>query len=109
MPEWEPTLRETSAPGPHEPVPLLRLGLNETGDGEITDQRDPERKITVAGKVSRVPGKLDSAIRLDGTTHLNLGDVASFERTDRFSIGAWINYDKLEKREASTIIARIDS
>ena len=103
--EWQERLRTAIQPGPNDPTPLIRLPLNETTGEDVIDQRNPERKARIVGKTERVPGKLDGAIKLDGNTHVEIGDVASFDQTDKFSFGAWV---KVENKDAATIISRMD-
>ena len=46
---------------------------------------------TIEGTVAWVKGKHAGALKLDGTTHVDLGDVGSLNRAASFSFGAWIN------------------
>ena len=103
--EWEPKLRESFTSNANEIAPLLRFTLNETTGNEIVEQCDVRRKGQVVGKAQWVAGKLDGAIKLDGATHIEAGDLASFERTDQFSYGGWIN---VENKDAATVISRMD-
>ncbi len=105
MPEWEPKLRESASSGGAAPVPLLHWTLNETTGSELSEQRDPTRKGQVAGKAEWTTGKLDGALKFDGNTHVEAGDFASFDRTDKFSYGAWVN---VADKEAATVLSRMD-
>ena len=105
MPEWEPKLREATQSNPNETAPLIRFALNETTGSEVVEECDPRRKGQIVGKAEWVAGKLDGAIKLDGNSHIEAGDLASFERTDKFSYGAWIN---VESKDAATVISRMD-
>lgn len=104
-PEWEPKLLAASQTNPQEVTPRIRFSLNETTGNEIVEQIDPQRKGQVVGKAEWVAGKIDGAIKLDGKSHVEAGDLASFERTDKFSYGAWIN---VENKDAATVISRMD-
>ena len=105
MPEWEPKLRAAATSGGTAPVPLLHWTLNETTGNELTEQRDPTRKGTVVGKAEWTTGKLDGALKFDGNTHVEAGDLANFDRTDKFSFGAWVN---MAHKEAATVLSRMD-
>ncbi len=102
---WEPTLVAALQPRSNDPLPLLRLALNEPFGNNVTDSSNPQYPQQEVGKVERVEGKLEGAVKLDGNSYLDAGDLASFERTDKFSCGAWIN---VESKDAATIIARMD-
>ena len=103
--DWEPSLRESVVSKSIEPEPLFRWTLDESSGTEVTEARDPLRKGQVVGKTEWVAGKRNGAIKLDGNSHLELGDLASFERTDRFSYGAWVN---VENKEGATVVSRMD-
>ena len=105
MPEWEPKLREAASSGGAAPVPLLHWTLNETTGSELSEQRDPTRKGQVVGKAEWTAGKLDGALKFDGNTHVEAGDLANFDRTDKFSFGAWVN---VADKEAATVLSRMD-
>ena len=61
---------------------------------QLADSVDAKRKGQIKGRPSFKPGKLGNAIELNGSTHVNLGDVNSFERTNSFTLSAWINWQK---------------
>jgi len=58
----------------------------------------------VQGKVDRVAGKLGGALKFGGG-FVKIGDVGRFERTDRFSYGAWV---KTPGNGNGTPLARMD-
>lgn len=103
--EWEPKLRDSFVSKTAEAQPVYRWTLDEAAGSEVVDNRDPGRKGSVAGKVDWVRGKVNGALKFDGQTHVDVGDLASFERGDHFSCGAWIN---LENRDAGTVVSRMD-
>ncbi len=103
--EWEPKLLAAFELNPVEIKPLVRLTLNETSGTDTNEQCNPPRTAQVVGNAQWVSGKVDGAIRLDGNTHVEAGDLASFERTDKFSYGAWIN---VENQDAATVVSRMD-
>ena len=105
LPEWEPKLRAASSSGGAAPVPLLHWTLNETTGSELSEQRDPTRKGNIVGKADWTAGKLDGALQLDGNTHVEAGDLANFDRTEKFSYGAWVN---VADKEAAAVLSRMD-
>ena len=103
--DWEPKLRESTTSSVSQIVPLLRWTFDETAGNQVTEQRDPLRKGQVVGNPVWATGKLNGALKLDGNTYVEAGDFASFERTDKFSYGAWVN---VENKDAATVISRMD-
>jgi hypothetical protein len=60
------------------------------------------KRATIGGEVQIVPGKQGNAIRFDSEYEsLNLSGIGDFERTDQFSMGAWV---KPEVREDYSVI-----
>ncbi len=79
-----------------KPGPMRQATGGESGD-------DP--KFIRDDKPEFVEGRLGKALKLDGKTHIDLGQVAAFERTNAFSFGAWIKIEsngailsKMEKK-----------
>lgn len=105
MSEWEPKLREYYAGNGAAPVPALHWPLDEFAGPEVAELNDTRRKGQVVGKAEWVAGKMGGAIKLDGNSHIEAGDFANFERTDKFSLGAWVS---VASKDAATIISRMD-
>ena len=103
--DWEPKFREATSPKEGEVPPRFRWTFDETSGTEVAESSDPSRKGTVVGKGEWVSGKRNGAIKLDGNSHIEAGDLASFERTDRFSFGAWIY---VENKEGGAVLSRMD-
>lgn len=104
--EWEPKLREAYAgSGSAAPATLLHWPLDETTGNEVVERNDPTRKGQVVGKAEWTAGKLNGAIKLDGNSHIDAGDFANFDRTDKFSYGAWVN---VASKDAATVLSRMD-
>ena len=103
--EWEPKLREAASAGGSAPAPLLHWTLDEATGSEVTERRDPTRKGQIVGKAEWAAGKQGGSIKLDGATHVEVGDLANFDRTDKFSYGAWVN---VASKDAATVLARMD-
>lgn len=103
--EWEPRLKDATRSSVSQTIPLLRWTLDETAGNVVTEQRDALRKGQVVGNPVWSTGKVGGALKLDGNTYVEAGDFASFERTDKFSYGAWVN---VENKDAAAVIARMD-
>ena len=105
--EWEAKLRVEGEKGTAAPADglIAHWTFDETSGDAVIDAVKPERRGKVAGKAERAAGKLAGGLKFDGATHADLGDVADFERTDRYSYGAWVFP---ETQEPGTIVARMD-
>ncbi len=95
---------------------LLTEGTGET----VTDNIDNARVAKIHGKTiwikSRGPSSGDAnaddtsagdgwALKLDGDSYIDVGDVGNFERTDSFSYGGWFNP---HQDSGGAILARMD-
>jgi len=71
-----------------------RWHLNESSGTSVADDSGNSRTATAVNTEDGdwVSGKLNNCISLDGVDeYINCGNIAGFERTDSFSIEAWIN------------------
>ena len=76
-------------------------------DGHIADTSGHYRHGWAArGEVSYEEGRIGAAAKFDGDSHVDLGQTAEFERTDQFSLGAWI---KPTGKKEMAVIAKMDS
>lgn len=89
---WEHEFAKTFADVPPSPTDWL---FHVSGD-EITGE--------IVGKATTVPGQIGNAISLDGSSHLDLGKRAAFDRTESFSLGGWVRF---ENDGANTILSRM--
>jgi hypothetical protein len=103
--EWEPKLREFYASSVPLPNPTWHWPLDETSGNDVAEKQQPGLKGLVAGKAEWTAGKLGGALKLDGNSHVEAGDVANFERSDKFSLGAWVN---VASKDAATVVSRMD-
>ncbi len=85
---------------------LVRLPLNGTGGVSAVDGGGAAVASTFvgAGEPVFVDGKFGKAMRFDGGHAVSLGDAVRFERTDKFSYGAWIR-----RQGGGAILSRMDS
>ena len=71
---------------------LVHIPLNESeGTEPVALVAQQDHKLKVHGTAAWSEGKQAGAFRCDGGNFIDVGDIASFERTDSFSYGAWIN------------------
>lgn len=103
--EWEPRLREAYADAAIAPTPLLHWTLDESTGAEVAESNDKSRKGQIQGKAEWTTGKVGGAVKLDGASHIEVGNLADFERTDKFSYCAWVN---LASQDAATVLSRMD-
>lgn len=100
---WVDDYRE-AMPTNEAPVDAIIHCRLDEADGEIVSFGGDE-----TGKINGTPlwdaGKLGDALRFDGQTHVDLGSVGRFQRTDPFSLGAWV-YPEGEGQ--MTILSRMD-
>ena len=105
--KWE---RETLADLPPAPDPgsiLARITFDDTlevvtRDGDLPSVPSPATNIATPNDGPRfirddqpefVDGPLGRALKFDGRTHLDLGPLVAFERTNVFSYGAWVRIE----------------
>ncbi len=79
--------------------------LNETSGIELHDAANKQPIATVKGKAVWATGKVGGALSFDGDTSVDLGTGISFERTDKFSYGAWVYPTS---KESMTVLSRMD-
>ena len=72
----------------------FHLKMDETKGKKVADAVDPKRKGDIKGKPIFKSGKIGGAIELNGSTHLNFGQVNDFDRDGAFSISAWLFWNK---------------
>ena len=74
-------------------------------DGNAKDATENhEDGIVEKNGAKFVDGKYGKAAQLDGKVAINLGEVANFERTDKFSFGGWV-----KRQGTNAVIARMDN
>ncbi|MBM3460105.1 MAG: DUF1553 domain-containing protein, partial [Armatimonadetes bacterium] len=103
---WEQEARESMDRQPAVTAGLAAyFPLDEPGAADLKEEENRQPAGRIRGDVLREPGKFGGAVKLDGRNYLDLGRVASFERTDAFSYGAWV---RPAGREAMTILSQIE-
>ena len=103
--------KEAEAKDPSRPAvqmpgaALLDFAIDEGKGGSIKDGIDPKRVGRIKGKAQWTKGRSDHALKFNGKNYVDLGNVADFERTDRFSYGGWV---QVEPNTTGAILARMD-
>jgi hypothetical protein len=96
--------RKDSPPIPQDTA--VYSALDETKGKEVgVLALDERRKATVQGKPQWGEGKVGGAFQFNRNSHIDLGDIANFERTDSFSFGAWV---KPAGKANGAFLARMD-
>ncbi|MGB6043609.1 MAG: DUF1553 domain-containing protein, partial [Pirellulales bacterium] len=88
--QWEAGLKESPAAFAGSDHGLVaHAPLDETA-GEAVQDLAGGTAGSVKGKAEWVKGQRDGALRFDGNTHVEFGNVGDFDRLDEFSMGAWV-------------------
>ena len=87
--------------------------LDDLIEGKTTDQAVKNhvgsvntRLLNVLDAPTLIEGNKGNALQFDGANYLNISDYADFEHSDRFSLGAWVNYPATNSKIASLIVKR---
>ena len=109
-PVWRKEIQSKGLTAPTPPTDIaFHATLNRPSDGS-----DPSSvaNLTLNGQLGRIHGTVKwasgyllEAIRFEGKTFIDFGDVAGLERDMAFSYGAWI---KLDKKAEGAVLARMD-
>ncbi len=84
---------------------VAQYALDENGGAESREAQARQPAAQIRGKAQFIAGKFGNALQLDGATYAEIGNGISFERTDKFSYGAWI-YPTDDG--AMTVVSRMD-
>ncbi|MCS6861667.1 MAG: DUF1553 domain-containing protein [Abditibacteriales bacterium] len=104
--EWEKTALAALNQSPAASVGLLaHYALDEMSGEQVRDLLGKQPTGTVRGKADWQPGKFGGALRFDGNTHVEIGEAGNFERTEKFSYGAWVYPTS---NEHMTVLSRMD-
>ena len=69
---------------------IARYHLNEATGATVLDTSGNGRNGTPINNPASVAGKLNNCLSFNGSNYVNCGDIANFERTDKFSVEFWI-------------------
>ncbi len=83
--EW----RKIADTEPTVPAPRVHLKFESADDGNTPNEAKPDAPATIAADIEMVEGRSGQGIHLSGENSVTIKDGA-FERTDPFSIAAWL-------------------
>ena len=98
----------TTAPDASAPVTnglAAYYRLNEGQGAELHDSAGTISTVALTGKPTWSPGRFGPVLALDGAVTADLGVKIGFERSDKFSYGAWVSP---ASNEGMTILSRMD-
>lgn len=72
----------------------FHLKMDETKGNRVTNSVDPSKTGVIKGKSSFKAGKIGNGIDLNGSTHVNFGEINGFDVNDPFTLSAWLYWDK---------------
>lgn len=84
---------------------LAYYRLNEGQGADLHDTVGTIPAVAVSGKAAWSPGRFGPVLALDGNTTAVLGNKVGFERSEKFSYGAWVNP---ASNEGMTVLSRMD-
>ena len=84
---------------------VAHFPLDEADGASVTNAITESQPATIQGTVTRAPGKIGGAIRLDGSNYISSENTGDFEADQPFSMAAWIQVDT---NEPSTVLSKID-
>ncbi len=104
--KWEKTALAELNKSPVASVGLLAHYALDEMKGEQAHDRSGKQPIgTIRGKADWKTGKFGGALNFDGNTHVEISRGGNFERTEKFSYGAWVYPTS---HEHMTILSRMD-
>jgi mono/diheme cytochrome c family protein len=81
------------------------IRLDESEGDRVTDAAERLAQGVIKGKAERAAGKVDGALKLDGTNYIDLGTSFGFDTKEPASFGAWVNP---AVNEHMAIVSRMD-
>lgn len=88
------------------PAGLIAAFSFEEAEGDsIVDAVDSSRRGRIIGNVLRGPGKIGQALEFDGQTHVDAGQIGTFDSDQKFSLVAWFYPTSTDP---STLLSKID-
>ncbi len=102
---WARTVQGPSVPDPLTAGLVAHFPLDETAGETVRNLAGQGGTHPVQGKAEWAPGKLGGALRLNGTSVVDLGDAFSFDRESAVSYGGWVHPTSAD---AGVVIARMN-
>lgn len=84
---------------------LVHLPFNENKGNRVADLNDKKLKGSIKGPANWVKSNLDTGLKFDGRSYIDMGNIGDFERNEGFSYGCWI---KTDGNPSGAILARMD-
>ena len=106
MPRFQRWLKNARSTTTAPPIPgdyVIHVSFDEVYSGHVGLGSDLRGKIV--GSELLDAGKISKSFRFNGATHIDAGDIASFERTQPFTITAWV-YRTSD--QAGTVVSKMD-
>ena len=103
--KWEVALSPDERARLAKAGPLWHLRFDESAGAMAADAIDGNRRGTVHGQAKWTSGKVKGALEFDGQTWVDVGQIAAFDATDRFSIAVWVFPTSAEP---CTVLSKID-
>jgi hypothetical protein len=107
--QWLAAKEKEVAENPEATTPAgmsVHVAFDEGQGKEVSNAVNTEQKGKINGKAEWVTGRSGQALKLNGSTYVDLGDLARFERTDQVSYGGWV---KIPKNGSGALLARMDN
>jgi hypothetical protein len=104
--EWEKSTLATL-----DSVPVVAAGLvghyplDEATGEQVKDAAGKQPTGALREKPVWADGKFGGALRFDGTAYVDLGPAFGFERSDKFSYGAWVHPTS---KDVMTVLSRME-
>lgn len=84
---------------------LFHLPLDKSEDGSLFDSISNSKIGSTSGTIQWQTGKKQDAIELDGTSRIELGNIANFASDKSFSISVWV---KPASADGMAILSKMD-
>lgn len=105
MARWEKGLSSDEIARLGPTAPAVHFPLDEKDGKKVQGKSDKDHQGTVRGQPRWSQGKVGGALEFDGKTHIDLGVLGAFERTDAFTISAWVHPNA---GETMAILSKMD-
>jgi hypothetical protein len=106
--EWLDMKEKEVAENPSGSTPVgitVHLPFDEGDGSKVGNVANADKPGSIQGKFEWVEGRSGKALKLDGSSYVDLGDQGRFDRTDAASYGGWV---KIPKNGSGALIARMD-
>lgn len=107
--KWLSQKEQEVASSPESQIPAgatVYLPFDEGQGKQVTNAASEGGKGTIHGKHEWSTGHANQALKLDGSSYVDLGDLGRFDQTDAVSYGGWV---KVPKNASGAFIARMDT